>query len=237
MRCSFSAKSCGNYRSRRRAIFQWNKQSKSKQHIFIELMLQFWMLPTHRPRWDKADSCIRCHSVHHWCSLFDVKNKKLNKTNKKTLQNFCCSAEMSAGLWIHLHIRELKSPLAPGLGQTKFLPGQSNKRSRLTLLTRTAPTCPVAEVAALDAWDVRLGFAPTALLLCYHSGDTYRAFNLRRCVVRRWGEMHQCPQTCPPIARRHTYSFFLFTKWLIRSSCKPPMRLNWTSNTEMPANV
>lgn len=59
--------------------------------------------------------------------------------------------EMSAGVWIHLHIPELKSPLAPGFGQTEFLLGRSNKRLHLTLLTRTAPTCPVA------AWDVRLG--------------------------------------------------------------------------------
>lgn len=123
--------------------------------------------------------------------------------------------EMSAGMWIDLHIPELKSPLAPGFGQTGFLLGRPNKHLRLTLLTWTAPMCPVA---TLDAWDVQLGNPPpTALLLSYHSGHTYRVFNMS--WQEGTGGLHQCPYTWlgPPPQAITLFFDWMMIIWLVNT--------------------
>lgn len=100
--------------------------------------------------------------------------------------------ELSAGVWIHLHIPELKSPLAPGFGQTEFPLGQSNWCLRLTSLTQTAPMCPVG---ARDAWDVRLGEKLAVLLLCQHSGT--QTGYLMRVDMKVQGMASGCSYTWP----------------------------------------
>lgn len=141
--------------------------------------------------------------------------------------------EIPAGVRIHLHIPELKSPLAPGFGQSEFLLGRSNKHLHLTLLTLTAPMCPIAAlVPEMPDWNTP---PPTALLLCCTSGDTSRVFNMSWQEGMRYGVgagsggmSGPTPDQDPRPLRDHPFFFWLNDDNTIgkHSSREPPMLLN-----------